>query len=66
MNWDDRVRDAFYAAESVSKKSSLVNTNGGYELNRGVMVWSLGPDGQADGNIPADVGINRDNILSWP
>ncbi|MFM2294124.1 MAG: hypothetical protein RLZZ350_537 [Verrucomicrobiota bacterium] len=66
MNWDDRVRDAFYASELVSKTSSLAKANGGYELNRGVMVWSLGPDGQADGSLPADVGVNRDNILSWP
>jgi len=29
------------------------------------MVWSLGPDGQANVNIAADKGVNRDNVLSW-
>lgn len=30
-----------------------------------IMIWSLGPDGKADPTIPADQGVNRDNILSW-
>jgi prepilin-type N-terminal cleavage/methylation domain-containing protein len=41
------------------------NANGVYELNRGVMIWSKGPDGQANSNQPADADVNKDNVLSW-
>jgi len=30
-----------------------------------VMIWSLGPDRQVDPNLPAEQGVNADNILSW-
>jgi hypothetical protein len=30
-----------------------------------VMVWSLGPDGDAGTNTNAIQGSNKDNILSW-
>jgi hypothetical protein len=36
-----------------------------FEYNGGVMVWSLGPDKQADGNTRGDQGVNKDNIISW-
>lgn len=44
-----------------------VRTNkfGMIELPYPVLIWSLGPDGKADPTIPADQGVNRDNILSW-
>lgn len=65
-NYDGYVRDAFYGNPAVSAaKSGLVSHNGCYELNRSVMVWSRGPDGKADMTIPANVGVNKDNICSW-
>ena len=30
-----------------------------------VMVWSAGPDGKFDSRLPANAGVNRDNVLSW-
>jgi len=30
-----------------------------------VMVWSAGPDGLVDAATPANLGVNKDNILSW-
>jgi hypothetical protein len=29
------------------------------------MVWSAGPDGKMDSTVPANQGLNKDNILSW-
>jgi hypothetical protein len=29
------------------------------------MVWSLGPDGNADANTKANLGANKDNVTSW-
>ena len=36
-----------------------------FEAARSVMVWSLGPDGDADPTVNANQGANKDNILSW-
>lgn len=36
-----------------------------FALQRRVMIWSLGPDRQADPNLPANQGVNADNVLSW-
>jgi hypothetical protein len=44
------------------KSSSLPNS---FEYRGNVMVWSLGPDGMADPNTPANKGVNKDNIVSW-
>lgn len=30
-----------------------------------VMVWSGGPDGKFDSRLPANVGVNKDNVVSW-
>jgi prepilin-type N-terminal cleavage/methylation domain-containing protein len=38
---------------------------GKYELNNGVMIWSMGPDGKADPKLGPTEGVNKDNILSW-
>jgi len=75
LNYDNKCRDGFYRNPSVSKNTK---TGGGfnglavsetdasaYEARVTVMVWSLGPDRQANPNIPADQGVNKDNILSW-
>ena len=52
---------------------STTNANGAgdnFQFQGKVMVWSLGPDGKYEngsaGNpVPANVGVNKDNILSW-
>ncbi len=36
-----------------------------FECNEPVMVWSAGPDKMVDPNAPANLGANKDNILSW-
>jgi prepilin-type N-terminal cleavage/methylation domain-containing protein len=38
-----------------------------YQFHGKVMVWSAGPDGKADktGLVPANSGVNKDNVLSW-
>jgi prepilin-type N-terminal cleavage/methylation domain-containing protein len=36
-----------------------------FQFHGKVMVWSLGPDGQADPNTTAITGANKDNLLSW-
>lgn len=41
------------------------NKSGLVQFPVGVMIWSRGPDGKADPKIPADEGVNLDNILSW-
>jgi prepilin-type N-terminal cleavage/methylation domain-containing protein len=63
MNDDNRCYDAVYG--KIGGKG-LVPPNGPrFELIAPVMIWSMGPDGQADPNIGPDQGVNKDNILSW-
>jgi hypothetical protein len=67
-NRDGRVRDVCYASPKVSENAGdlgLSKTNGSYELNGGVMIWSRGPDGQAALELPGNAGVNRDNVLGW-
>ena len=67
-NGDGWTRDAFYASPVVSSQwdnSGLADNDGAYELRARVMVWSRGPDGMADPNISANVGVNKDNVTSW-
>jgi len=82
LNYDDKCADAFYSLESVSQQSGQSGYNGlfnstdvngvgnNYVFNGGVMVWSFGPDGQANSSKPkttgnAILGVNKDNVLSW-
>src|SRR5262249_20164888 len=59
LNYDEKCRDAFYSHASVSQNGPNTSTSGfnglfnsfdpavqpnAFELNGGVMVWSLGPD----------------------
>ena len=76
-NRDQKCRDAFYSQSSVSRQNGRIGFNGlinnrdasgvtdEFEFGGSVMVWSLGPDGQADPSVRADQAPNRDNILSW-
>lgn len=76
-NYDNQTLDAVYCKQAVSQSNGskglngLNNTtdNGGggdhFAANSPIMVWSLGPDGNADLNGPANAGFNKDNITSW-
>ena len=73
LNYDDKCRDAFYRAKSVSQQGGQTGWNGLYdtrnngifEYNGPIMVWSVGPDRMVDNGSPANLGVNKDNILSW-
>jgi type II secretory pathway pseudopilin PulG len=65
---DGLVRDSFYSNPALfpdGTQTSLTKTNGLYELPGKAMVWSRGADGKANMNIPANNGVNKDNIISW-
>ena len=70
-NYDGKTIDAFYGQGAVSSAdenaglTGLTKVNGGYQASTPVMVWSLGPDGDAGTNTNAILGSNKDNILSW-
>lgn len=79
LNYNETTQDQFYMNSKVSNQTA--NSGAGYngltdvsdpkgavsdyEYHGGVMVWSLGPDGKADGNVPANQNPNKDNIISW-
>ena len=79
VNYDEKCRDAFYKLQSISQSAAgnptgwngLVNSvdaNGNgdhFECNGGIMVWSVGPDKMVDTGNKANLGANKDNILSW-
>ena len=68
MDYNELARDAFYASKSnVGLISNNVAGTPVFELNRGVMVWSAGPDGQVDttSSLDGKSGLNKDNIVSW-
>lgn len=62
MNDDGKCRDAVYS-KIPNKDKVGVNASG--EVTASVMVWSYGPDGQYDEAVPANQGVNKDNVLSW-
>ncbi len=71
-NNDEKTRDAFYKLPAVSApglngliKKNLADGTTVYEANSPVMVWSAGPDKKIDKAVPANKGVNKDNILSW-
>jgi prepilin-type N-terminal cleavage/methylation domain-containing protein len=74
-NADGKCRDAFYRSPAVSRNPGVPNTGfNGLVLNTDanvfeaattIMIWSLGPDGDARADLSANVGANKDNILSW-
>jgi type II secretory pathway pseudopilin PulG len=81
LNYDEQCQDAFYCLGAVSSGSGGLNMNPGlnglvnpditgatpdnYRYHGKVMVWSAGPDGKIDPTSPANLGVNKDNILSW-
>ena len=70
-NYDGKTIDAFYGLGDVSAMkgneglNGLTRVEGGYQANSSVLVWSLGPDGDAGTDANAIEGSNKDNILSW-
>jgi len=77
LNGDNKCRDAFYKVRLVSwipggspEKgfNGLYSSSGKgdtFDANKPIMVWSFGPDGQFSYQQKANVGFNKDNILSW-
>jgi prepilin-type N-terminal cleavage/methylation domain-containing protein len=75
LDYDGRCRDAFYRLEMVSWAGSGDKGLNGmsrppgakddFEAGRKIMVWSFGPDGVANAALKANVGVNKDNVLSW-
>jgi len=71
MNGDGKCRDFVYKNAAVAAPGNVPlyglirAADGQYELNNAVMVWSQGPDGNADANVPGNAGVNKDNVLGW-
>jgi prepilin-type N-terminal cleavage/methylation domain-containing protein len=77
LNYDEKARDVLYRVAQVSRQNGQSGYNGlfnsrdpggagnGFEANSKVMIWSLGPDKRYDPASPANVGDNKDNVLSW-
>ena len=79
LNYNDKACDSFYARQQVSQDPADINRGlnglikrtlpgGGavvFEANSPVMVWSAGPDKRVDPTVKANVGANKDNILTW-
>ena len=76
LSYNDRCRDYFYSRSGVSQQSGQAGFNGlsnptapgasdEFELNGPIMAWSFGPDKKADANLKANVGVNKDNVVSW-
>jgi prepilin-type N-terminal cleavage/methylation domain-containing protein len=72
LNYDESCWDDFYKTTTVSasggqglilQKDALNNPI--YAFHGKVMVWSAGPDGKIDPTLPANAGLNKDNVLSW-
>lgn len=71
LNYDNYARDAFYRNGAVAQ-DGLVGLfqpkdggNNDWQVRSPVIVWSLGPDAAANAQVPANQGVNNDNILSW-
>ena len=79
LNYDGRCYDEIYRNALVSQTTpgSPIGLNGlnnestangnsdDYTYKGDVMVWSMGPDGQATPNKAANTDVNKDNVLSW-
>lgn len=77
LNYDEKTRDAFYKLGKISMDPLNANKginalnkanpadNNTWEVNATVAVWSFGLDKKASFDEKANVGVNKDNILSW-
>lgn len=78
LNYDEVCYDQFYGRSVVANAKGL-NTNpdalvgltnpdgtmNNFRFHSKVMVWSAGADKKISVNDAANVGVNKDNILSW-
>jgi prepilin-type N-terminal cleavage/methylation domain-containing protein len=68
LNYDNFCEDAFYGQPTVSSAGGqrlVLQANSQYASTGKIMVWSAGPDKKIDGSLPANQGVNKDNIVSW-
>ena len=69
VNDDNQAVDPFYSSSTVSTGglNGLTPQAAGayYSYHGNVMVWSAGPDKKTDLGVPANQGVNKDNVLSW-
>jgi hypothetical protein len=64
LNYDNVSRNPQGGGfNGLSNPDAPTQDNWGYRAP--VMVWSLGPDGQANGTLAATAGVNKDNVLGW-
>ena len=64
----DEVHERVNGRNAISSRDisgSATNYISLYGVTGKVMIWSLGPDGKADASIPANEGVNKDNVLGW-
>jgi prepilin-type N-terminal cleavage/methylation domain-containing protein len=69
LNYDEVCEDAFYKdpvnVSAGGLNGLILQSDGNYAYRGKVMVWSAGPDGKIDPTTAANLGANKDNILSW-
>jgi prepilin-type N-terminal cleavage/methylation domain-containing protein len=77
LNADDKARDIFYCSPNCSAVGPPPNDktginglifdpgSGQFEAGSKTMVWSAGPDKTVDSNSKANLGANKDNVISW-
>ena len=77
LNDDGKCLDAMYRKQVVAKRedakgyyglfnsSDPTGNTDNFEVNNSVMIWSYGPDQQADDNLSANQGVNKDNVVGW-
>lgn len=58
------VQTGFYGLSNPNASPSSQAQKDNFLFRGKVMVWSAGPDGKYD-NGPANIGFNKDNVLSW-
>jgi len=59
------VKNSQIGFNSLSNSASTNGNSDNFYLHGKVMVWSAGPDKKFDAQIPANSGVNKDNVLSW-
>ncbi len=72
MSFDNVTFDTFYQQDSVSTgginglfQNAVAAAPNNWAARTPVMIWSFGPDKDANPGIAANTGVNSDNIASW-
>jgi len=79
LNYDGLCNGDVYGTKAVSQSEpnsqqgfnrlfNKVDANGNgdhFQFTGKFMIWSAGPDGKIDSTQSANVGVNKDNVLSW-